>query len=899
MSRNNECNNLIQSKELKEFIEANKNITPDEIAEMFKNRTRQQREKIVVNRQADLKILEAVETEKKFLETHNIKQSEVAKNRFKASIDTSDVGLLRNLIMNASGVWYAGAGNNLELKQYAYTSKYKNKLLAELDKLDVRVVNNKDLNKGRYDYSTPEGQLFHQQIMLEWGILNGAKDNPTGNSKAKEVAKALNEVTQSAIKDQQILGLKTGLKEGYAGRQTHNANKISLAEETYWDFTLPLLKEEQRLLFEKDRNITGKIYNTLSGKDTGNFSIENLPLKARESIENFNNTRSFEFKDTTSQIEYHKKFGDTADIIDITLGSLEVQGRKMAQFEMFGFQTPEVAIEKAVNRIWDNMPQTQKEKLVNEGFSLSKIKQRLNADIEEVAHGSRLPEGTQKLLQYQGARVLTGTVLNMMSVDKVVKGSQKFLRTGDLSGAGKETLTGIATAPFSAFNTIFKSWTKGNRAGLTKEEFYKMGQLGYLAEGHVRNAHDFIAKNGIFEVKKANKFDTYINWIHRLAGNTADNQSKQIMIKNSLTKEFRDFANGDFKGDTAVYQDFLKIYFSEGEINAMKTIKESRTGDGIHAGDMRYLENNKIKPLIETELNNLKIQFEAEKINNPKLDNILLDEKTNNLYEKKKLELETKYNQMLNAEVMRNLNIGGARAKSFARGDGKTLTSTGAIFMQLKTSSISQYFDLYQRTLTHPHFSKMGKIGVMGGEIAFLTLAGMVTVMLSDATNNWGEPKKRDLNTLVLEGFQRGTAGGMLYDASKSLLGRELGGVFFDQRVADKGKVSDILSFVAGPTGGQVADILTSAGDLLNKESGKFKPKVDKAIDTAIKSTIPATNLFYIRAITNYSLEGLGLVLQDISGNTLKTTKREARLKRSRAEEGLFSEQSPRKTLLN
>lgn len=1129
-TRKNFCDTLIQSKELKEFIEANSNLTPEEIVKMFKNKTKEQRERLVVNRQADLRLIEEINRQKESIKKLGKEQSEVATNRASATIDTSDVGLLRNLIINSSGVWYAGAGNSLEIKQQSYISKYTNLLNGELELLDVRVVNNGNLNAGRYDFSTPQGDLFDKQVRIEWGILNGTGDKTTGNIKAKETAKALNDITQGMIKDEQALGLKTGIRQKYAGMQTHNQQKISnVSQKEYWDFTLKLLTDEQRIAFEGKKEITQNIYEILAGRNTKEFSIEGLPLKSKESIENFVNTRSLEFKDVNAEIEYHRKFGDTADIIDITFASINRQAKAMASFEMFGFQKPQVAIEKAVNYIWDNnLTQEQKDKLKNKAnFGLKDIQARLNADVEEVLLGTRLPEFTQKIMKYQGARTLTGTLMNQFGADIVMQKLQKALRTGNVSRSLVEGVATLPTAPLRIFKTIYKAWSQGKRAGLSKQEFYEASLHGYLSEAMVRQAHDFIAKNGVFEVKKAGKFDSFVNWVHRYAGNTADNQLKQIAIKSSLTKEFRDFANGNFKGDSEVYKDFLRLYFTDNEINTITKVKEAREGDGIHGSDMQYLKNEDVKDLVKEDISKIELTFNAErksvaeqikniekqvleaealktgilkekrnqiskniedlesrlerktnefvknkiaqaekdlsladdykklqnKLNEEKkieienkiqklkeeldifenklkekkgkrggklppsqyeaiklkslkdkikieqsklekekffysredysklksleqkfksgeknLDKIEegkiffteyerrqlkfikeqintekrkiesdempflnkedfkkvkeadetikkfgklkenyqkqsdalkkdLKEKEKNLYERKKIELEQKFSSMLIAETNRNLNIGGARVRSLARADGGQITSAGALFMQLKTASISQYFDLYQRILTHPHFSNMGKLGFFTASVGFLTLAGMMTVMLTDSVNNWGEPKKRSLSEILHEGFMRGGAGGIIYDAVKSLYGRELGGIFFDERISDRGKIGDIASFVAGPTGGQVADILQATQDLIPQGKDK-KVKIDKALEVSIKS-IPATNLFYYRALTNHTIMGIGEVIQDLSGGKIESKKKKNKRRREAGEEGLFSDKSPRITFAN
>lgn len=958
-TRKNFCDTLIQSKELKEFIEANSNLTPEEVVKMFKNKTKEQRERLVVNRQADLRLIEEINRQKESIKKLGKEQSEVATNRASATIDTSDVGLLRNLIINSSGVWHAGAGNSLEIKQQSYISKYTNLLNGELELLDVRVVNNGNLNAGRYDFSTPQGDLFDKQVRIEWGILNGTGDKTTGNIKAKETAKALNDITQGMIKDEQALGLKTGIRQKYAGMQTHNQQKISnVSQKEYWDFTLKLLTDEQRIAFEGKKEITQNIYEILAGRNTKEFSIEGLPLKSKESIENFVNTRSLEFKDVNAEIEYHRKFGDTADIIDITFASINRQAKAMASFEMFGFQKPQVAIEKAVNYIWDNnLTQEQKDKLKNKAnFGLEDIQARLNADVEEVLLGTRLPQFTQNIMKYQGARTLTGTLMNQFGADIVMQKLQKALRTGDVSSSLVEGVATLPTAPLRIFKTIYKAWSQGDRAGLSKQEFYEASLHGYLSEAMVRQAHDFIAKNGVFEVKKAGKFDSFVNWVHRYAGNTADNQLKQIAIKSSLTKEFRDFANGNFKGDSEVYKDFLRLYFTDNEINTITKVKEAREGDGIHGSDMRYLKNEDVKDLVKEDISKIELTFNAERksvaeqikniekqvleaealktgILKEKRNQIFLNkedfekvkeadetikkfgklkenyqkqsdalkkdlkEKEKNLYERKKIELEQKFNSMLTAETNRNLNIGGARVRSLARADGGQITSAGALFMQLKTASISQYFDLYQRILTHPHFSNMGKLGFFTGSVGFLTLAGMMTVMLADSVNNWGEPKKRSLNEILHEGFMRGGAGGIIYDAVKSLYGRELGGIFFDERISDRGKIGDIASFVAGPTGGQVADILQATQDLIPQGKDK-KVKIDKALEVSIKS-IPATNLFYYRALTNHTIMGIGEVIQDLSGGKIESKKKENKRRREAGEEGLFSDKSPRITFAN
>lgn len=910
-TRKSFCNNLIQSKELKEFIEANSNLTPEEVVKMFKTGTKERREKLIANRQADLRLIERLDNAKEDLKKLGKKQTEVATNKVSALLDTSDVGLFRNMITHASGKWYAGAGDALEIKLQSYANKYRSSLSGKLELLNVRIVNNGNLNKGRYDYITPEGNLFDKNIRTEWGILNGSKDKPTNDVKAKETAKALNEVTQGMIKDEQALGLKTGLRKNYAGMQTHNKEKISItSEKDYWDFTLKLLTDEQRIAFEGNKEITKNVYDILAGKDTKSFSTENLPLKSRESIDNFINTRSLEFKNVNAEIEYHRKFGDTADIIDITFASIDRQARAMASFEMFGFQKPDVAIEKMVNYIWDNnLTQSQKENLQNKhNFGLEDIKARLNADLEEVLLGTRLPEWTNNLMKYQGARTLTGTLLNQMGNDITMQKTQQALRTGDIQSALSEGVISLPLAPLRVFRAIYKSWKEGSRAGLTKEQFYEASTHGYLSEGIIRNTHDFIAKNGIFEVKKAGKFDSAINWVHRLAGNTADNQLKQIGIKNVLTKEFRDFANGNFKGDPKIYKDFLRLYFTDNELNVVTKAKEAREGDGIHASDIRYLKSEDIKDLIENDIKRLTTQFNAEKQNvlkvqegelsktgetqTKKIKETELQDKINNLYERKKIELEQKFSSMLIAETNRNLNIGGTRIRSIARADGGQITSAGALFMQLKTASISQYFDLYQRTLEHPHFSKMGKLGFITAQIAFLTMSGMMTVMLADTVNNWGEPKKRNIEDLLHEGFIRGGAGGMLYDAVKSLYGRELGGIFFDERIGDRGKVGDIASFIAGPTGGQIADILQATQDLIPQGTEK-KIKADKAIEVSIKS-IPFSNIFYYRMIANHAIMGIGEVLQDLSGGKVQSKKKENAKKRRQEEEGLFSGQTPR-----
>jgi hypothetical protein len=921
-TRKSICDNLIQSKEVKEFIEANSNLTPDEIVKKFKESTREAREILITNRQADLKNIERLTKAKESLARQGKKQTEVKTNNLEALIDTSDVGLLRNMILNSSGDWYAGAGNSLETKLRITNSKYTNLLNGELEKNDVRIVNSGNLNKGRADFSTPQGQAFDEAIRIEWGILNGSGDKSTGNVKAKETAKALDSISKLQIKDAQAIGIKTGFKDKYAGTQTHNQSKISnISEKEYWDFTLNLLSDEQRATFEANKDISKNIYEILAGRNTKDFSIENLPLKSRESIKYFSNTRSLEFKNVEAEIQYHRRFGDTKDIIDITYDSLKRQSMGMASFEMFGFQRPEVGVEKLANYVWDNLlTQSQKDKLTNEKFGLEGIKQRLNADIEELLLGNRIPNWTVRIMQYQGARTLSGTVVNMMGLDIVAQNMQTFLRTGNkkaLAGA----VVGIPTAPFRVVSTMFKAYKNWNRAGLTKDEFYEASLYGYLTEGDVRMSHDFIAKDGVNKPKEAKAYDSFINFVHKLAGNTADNQLKQKNIKYALSKEFKDFTTGNFKGDEKIYTEFLNMYFTDNEISIIKNVKEAREGDGIHASDMRYIKDENIKPLVDDDIKKLKLSIDVERASvfnqvqnlekevknadetikkfgklKENYDNQLdvlkkdLQEKEKSLYEKKRIELETKFSSMLTTETNRVLNMGGVKVRSIARLGEQKVSAPLALFLQLKTASISQYFDVYARIVNHPYFSNSGKIGAFAGYIAFTTLAGMMTTITNDMTNNWGEPKTRDIKELILEGLHRGGAGGILYDVAKSLLGKDLGGVFYDQRVSDRGRVGDILSVIGGPTGGQFAEIYESMIDLMPKNG---KSKIDKALNTAVKS-IPASNIFWYRAIVNQALMGLGEILQEVSGGTLQSTRRQNFKRRRANEEGLLTGSTPR-----
>ena len=56
---------------------------------------------------------------------------------------------------------------------------------------------------------------------------------------------------------------------------------------------------------------------------------------------------------------------------------------------------------------------------------------------------------------------------------------------------------------------------------------------------------------------------------------------------------------------------------------------------------------------------------------------------------------------------------------------------------------------------------------------------------------------------------------------------------------------------------------------------------------------------FYLRAITNEAIAGLGAVLDDATDGFIESTRQQKMTRRRDSEEGLFTGQTPRASLLN
>ena len=649
MAQKNKCLLKVTNPEIREFIEAqlaeNPNLIEADLLKLFQRRNAEQREKILINRKAELDLQANREASIEWLKKNKVKRNQVRTSKsetlllVKQLTDKSDIGLFRNQIVQSKEN-YAGSANNYETNLRERVSKYEGELKAGL--IEIKTEDGKNFFNNRdqlMDISTEKGRKLSDDIRREIGLLNGNETvKSTGNKEAKQLAKQLQKVLSQQIKDQQALGIKTGLRKGYAGLQTHDVNKLSLSGFENWkNKIIPLLNQNQAKAFTdspEGLKALRAVYDNLANRDVLDLDLSIIPISKKELVSNFKNERALNFKSVDDEIQYNKIFGIDEDIVESSFRAIKRNAKAMADFQMFGFVDPKIAIKKQLRNIFENdLSQAERAKIIQNG-GLEQYERLIIADYESLTGQRPLARATNTVRAVESAITLTGTVMNQAGNDILVKRFRNLLRTGEWLELAK-----VPLIPFESIARIgsnFAKIGKIKKSGLTDAEQIVLANNGFLSEGIHRTFQNFVIEN-IQEVKpeKGNWVGTWTDWVHKLALNQIDTQAKEQSYFHSLTREAETLIPKlGTKEENKFYKSFLERAFNPEELKALKGLTPVQKGEGIHGSDFIALDKEYLEPLIAK---NKELLIEKQKME----------------YASKKAELQTLNIQLKEAEALK------------------------------------------------------------------------------------------------------------------------------------------------------------------------------------------------------------------------------------------------------
>lgn len=221
---------------------------------------------------------------------------------------------------------YEGSHASIDAQRGAIYNKYLGGMVKELDRAGLMHM-----------FSTTD---FHLPIAKELGNLNSRTPQPsTASPEIKKIAAILRKYTESMRQELNKAGAYIGSLDGWAGAQSHSAEKITGNKAEWKAATLDKV-DWQRMNLNDPREIDAfldSMYADItSGKIDGKHTA-NLAKRASQS-------RELHFKDTESWFAYNAKYGQGDFLENIVLG-LDRQTRALSLMRNLG-TNPKAALDK-------------------------------------------------------------------------------------------------------------------------------------------------------------------------------------------------------------------------------------------------------------------------------------------------------------------------------------------------------------------------------------------------------------------------------------------------------------------------------------------------------------------------------------------------------------------------
>jgi hypothetical protein len=659
-----------------------------------------------------------------------------------------------------------------------------------------------------------------RQIRIELSELNKGELGNFGVSNSKEAmvaAKAFQKIQKTILGTLNGSGAYIRELSGYAGRVSHNADKLlKIGKEQWVESILPLLDLEKTFnsgVLELDPIETlSTIYDDIT---TGQSSRRKPPdlgsdqvIRMLDMPPNFasrsERSRVLHFQDAAAEHDYLKNFGNDSNMLEEMIGFASRAAKDSGLMQVFGTNPGAgfaIALRSAKIKDRGMVDQIQKQFLEVSGETL-RAGQSIGAQIGAAARA------------WNTVTKLGGAMISSVN---------------DLANRTSQLINFNGENYFTAWGKTFQSSIDALNPKTRKDATYLMGVASdaYISSLQANLSGGealpgYISKSlGLFY-----KLNLQGPW-------TQINKQAQGMV---LAADVGMRVNQGFNAlDESFVNNFKRFGIREPEWNFIRNASEVAQDGRSYVGFQNVFDmDDDMAVRIAKESGLIPTGYSAAK--------------ERAIARKMKFDAATKLSVYYNDQVATAMLDPGARERAILLQGTHQDTAVGQalrLFAQFKmfpTSMITQSVQstLYAKGATSvkdaligPNSNKTGVVRLMA-DLTVLAYGGMV---IKDLFNNKTPKDPRDPKTMQ-EAFLKGGVGGVFGD----LLIQD-----FDSRYG-----RGALSFLAGPTFGQLDDIANLKTDTTKYLSGDRKKAPTGAYARIAKNNIPGGNLFYTKAAIDH-----------------------------------------------
>lgn len=703
-----------------------------------------------------------------------------------------------------------GARRSVSTAAQVYQNLYQNKLRAMLVKDQLMAP----FASGKFD--------------LEIREYIRAKDAGESLSRfsdeARLIGDALQTVNKMILKDANANGALIGDRQGYVVRQSHDAYKIKKNKNEWFKFIRENTDEklshygrhstDDELLELWSEFVSGTHISQQAMGESDGSAFKGYSSLAKQ----LSKTRKIVFKNAQAEQEYAKLFGRGGLAADV-FSNYNSIGRKIGIMSFMG-PNFEMNLEKAVQTAQKEYNKAgTPEKTIKLGKDYSYVKSngipvltgRANVAAHEIAASVETAVGTVQRLSLLGSSSIASLV-GEPATHAIAMGSLDRSISSYFKGAG-EFYKGL-------FRKVSTQEVQDLIADLSVQLNYQIDQM----QLKLGQDYDPATRSEVF-------FNNIQNFFFKWTGQTYLDDHFRTSATIGLATRFGSKTDLPFDTLPDGYKNLMKLH----DISAQdwdiirKSVRDFENSKVLHAegiADLQELDSFvQSKGLKVTDFNRRKVSRELT----DKVRNMFLDQQG--------------YSVISSDDRLRAALYGSTQ-----RG------TAGNIFMRQITLLKRWPMTYMQRVIGRQLNSSGSKAEVIAGLFPIMmamTMSGYALVQLTELRKG-REPKEFNELTLV-ESFIRGGGLGLYTDALYSLL-------------TGYNTEKSMYEFLAGPTGGDIADILGVVKSAYNQDVDK----VGSQTYNLIKSNTPFANHFMVKPVLDYLI--LNAAADYISPGSLSRT---------------------------
>lgn len=775
-----------------------------------------------------------------------------------------------------------------ELEIMYYNALENIKDFADKDKTILSVFNPKDINVTKED-----GKMLNNDIMKALAKLHGIEVDGEINTLAMQYAEAIfkvkNHIKKNITQEKDL---------GHFTQQTHNKDLLKSSGFDNWYKSIKDKIDLNKQPFMRNEKIARNVYENLLDNKSGLEKIQ-VPIGLKKSLNEFEKSRNFDFKQVDDHIFYENNFGSSISEIQKFYFTIDKTARDYGFKKVIGDQHKSILESLIKYAKQDRFEKDAKGNIILDKDGRPKTNLSLTgAEATDLRNLYDELRGLNKVANEDYARIgadirkVSNTTLfgrvwaTTTASDKVVRGLALAM-----SGEGN-ILSNTIFGVFKGLQEVAEVGTKGTLRllgfkKLTKEQRERLEDFGIAGNSLTAGFNRYVSREisteqgGRTGGKVANWFSafadksnrvftklSYLDTFEEVSMRSVITQEANIVFK-SLTEKNWDALNPKRK------EKFVRYGIQEEEFNLLKLATQYNNKDKLQG--LKLFSANSVLSLTDEEIS----KYASKQLNNAKtiekLTGITLEEKDiKQIYDNVRQDLSDKIRTMYNGEAHIVLGKRDSRSNNLIRG-----TQSGTIggeatrfFMQAKSYPIIYWENVVQNLWRSSEAgSTLNKTATTAGFMLLSAIVGGSWSYISSSLLNNKEPEKLtklingEASTEEVMDFIReilvrsgvfGIFGDVLATAGggevlTNVLGLGLEGVGlvdnWDYNKLDKrGVGSDVLSFLSGPAISKVSNVLAeSVNAPISGDVGNLLQ--------AVKNIIPSQNTMIMNFFLNSVLE--------------------------------------------